>query len=265
MPSERTRQAERRPYHKHVHKEGPIVIALAMNYVKLNAEHMSRIADILLDSRFTIAENTLQACTEHCAANATQGGNDCAVFCKRASQEVFEKTHFHLRAFIGMSDSDPLLLQAVASHLGAVLRTNQHPEGSCNLEVTSAMLFSEYLGNLTSADLALDVHPFSGCNSIQDLLWAGTPVLTLAASHEGASRPLWRTVVGSHMLQRLGFSGLVATDEVEFHRKGVQLLADAKLRSVYRQAFLSNDLSSLSDWSDVAFTPLVFAQLVKTR
>ena len=104
-------------------------------------------------------------------------------------------------------------------------------------EVFSHLDYDSYMAKLEEADFALDCFPFSGSNTVSDMLHLGIPVLC----REGTR---WFNRIGPAMLRAIGLDELVATSDSQYIRKAVRLANDADYRSRLREQIAAANLDA---------------------
>lgn len=95
-----------------------------------------------------------------------------------------------------------------------------------------------YIRALRASDVAVDVLPFAAGVTVQDLVAARVPLVTLTADSAFArgtlSRVAWRSALAGAVLSKLGLAALVAHDERDFAAKFAALATSAPLRAAAR-------------------------------
>jgi predicted O-linked N-acetylglucosamine transferase (SPINDLY family) len=153
------------------------------------------------------------------------------------SQRV-EMQRVTVRVFAATTIREPLALAALRADVASGMMVDRLPH--VRVEVVPGLPYRSFLQSLSLGTIGVDSYPFSGCNSMQDLLHAGVPTVTL----EG---PLWRSRIGGAMLRRLGLEWLVATSRAEFVDKVMELLRNGTRRAELRDRIARADLSLLED------------------
>ena len=104
----------------------------------------------------------------------------------------------------------------------------------------------EHLETYGEIDIALDTFPYHGTTTTCEALWMGVPVVTLAGNTH-VSR------VGVSLLNQVGLSDLITTDEDAYINKAVEL-ADNNSRLVEIRKTLRKTLLESSLCDSVSFT-----------
>jgi predicted O-linked N-acetylglucosamine transferase (SPINDLY family) len=97
--------------------------------------------------------------------------------------------------------------------------------------------YERYLTRISLTDLALDIAPYNGHTTSSDILWAGTPLVTVKGT-SFASR------VSESLLWALGLPELVAANDDDYCALAVKLGEDASARAEYRQRIADNRLTA---------------------
>jgi len=181
-----------------------MVVALAWTVVKMNADHLRTIGDALR----VAAESR----------NGTQSSM-CVI----------------IRVFPGMKREEQLSLRSLAFDVAAGIGLSSIP--GAKLEIVPGMDYVRYRAKLAESAFAIDSYPFSGCNSMHDLLYSGVPVVSM----EG--RP-WRSRVGSALLRRAGLGYLVAQEVESFRSTVANLVINNRLRAQARAQLANVDLDA---------------------
>lgn len=88
--------------------------------------------------------------------------------------------------------------------------------------------FSDHLGRLQLADLALDTYPVNSHTTGSDALWVGVPMVTVL--RDGFSGR-----VGASQLKAADLPEFVATDEAEYVRIAANYATDSNLQNSTRE------------------------------
>lgn len=105
------------------------------------------------------------------------------------------------------------------------VRANLQKEAEARGVSSDRLYFAEwapnevYLGRLALADLFLDCYPFNAGATANDVLWAGTPILTLSGES-------YVSRMAGSLLLTLGLPELVAASLEDYEERGRKLLAD---------------------------------------
>ena len=140
------------------------------------------------------------------------------------------KRHMSLRIF---SSVGPLRHKGASSFLSEIRQRLPHSKN----EVFSHLEYDVYMAKMEEADFALDCLPFSGCNTVSDLLYLGIPVLC----REGTR---WFNRIGPAMLRSVGLDELIATSDSQFIKKAVRLANEPEYCESLRQRIAAVDLDS---------------------
>jgi len=105
------------------------------------------------------------------------------------------------------------------------------------LEIVPGMDYVRYRAKLRESAFAIDSYPFTGCNSMHDLLYSGVPAVSL----EG--KP-WRSRIGPALLGRSGLGYLVAQDVDQFRQAIVGMMLSEELRIKARSDLAGADLDA---------------------
>ncbi|MHB1955242.1 MAG: O-linked N-acetylglucosamine transferase family protein [Sulfobacillus sp.] len=103
-------------------------------------------------------------------------------------------------------------------------RTLEQALGSRNVEVIKYVPYDEYLALIEEGQFSLESHPFGGCNTIVDSLYAKRPVVCL----EGKG---WYNRIGAALLRRVGLHELIATSRDSYSDIVLKLIKDQVFRN----------------------------------
>ncbi len=95
----------------------------------------------------------------------------------------------------------------------------------------------DYLARFTLADLFLDTFPYNAGTTANDVLWMGTPILTLSG------RTYISRMAGS-LLTNVGLPDLITTDMDAYERKAVQLGRNPRMVQTYKRYLAEHRHSS---------------------
>lgn len=87
---------------------------------------------------------------------------------------------------------------------------------------------AEYMARLALPDLFLDTHPYNAGTTANDMLWMGTPILTLSGKTYIAR------MCGS-LLTAVGLPELIASNAPEYEAKAVRLGRDPRMVQTYKR------------------------------
>lgn len=87
---------------------------------------------------------------------------------------------------------------------------------------------TEYMARLQLPDLFLDTFPYNAGTTANDILWMGTPIVTLSG------RSYISRMCGS-LLTAVGLPDLITTDLVAYERKAVQLGRNPRMVQTYKR------------------------------
>ncbi|MDD2545793.1 MAG: tetratricopeptide repeat protein [Burkholderiaceae bacterium] len=87
---------------------------------------------------------------------------------------------------------------------------------------------TEYMARLQLPDLFLDTFPYNAGTTANDILWMGSPILTLSG------RSYISRMCGS-LLSAVGLPDLITTDLAEYERKAVQLGRNPRMVQTYKR------------------------------
>jgi predicted O-linked N-acetylglucosamine transferase (SPINDLY family) len=91
----------------------------------------------------------------------------------------------------------------------------------------------EHMRRLPAADLFLDTSPYSAGATASHTLWAGVPLLTLAADS-------YVSRMAGSLVTAVGCPELIANSLVDYRDRAVQLSSDASLRNALRSRIADN-------------------------
>jgi predicted O-linked N-acetylglucosamine transferase (SPINDLY family) len=101
--------------------------------------------------------------------------------------------------------------------------------------------YERYLTRIALVDVALDTNPYNGHTTSSDILWAGTPLVTLRGSSFAAR-------VSESLLGAIDLAELVARDETDYCDLAVELARDSARRQQIRARLQHNrDIKPLFD------------------
>ena len=140
------------------------------------------------------------------------------------------KGRVKLRNFAGNAPIQHKGYAAFASDIGRQLP-------SCWTELVPHLAYTDYMGLMEEADLAIDVFPFAGSNTVSDNLYLRKATL----AREGDR---WFNRIGPAMLRSIGLDSLIATSDDEYIRKLVQLVDDAAYREQVTGSIRNADLET---------------------
>ena len=173
--------------------------------------------------------------------NPPREGLDLVVNGSWAGQKL-HWTYLEALNRIGSQSDRPMRLQvfpglAPMRHKGmpAFIREIASTVSSLKVEVFTNLPYQNYMETMEKAEFALDCFPFSGCNTVSDLLYLGIPVLC----REGTR---WFNRIGPAMLRSIGLEELVATTDAEYIKKAVRLANDEPYRAHLRERIAAADL-----------------------
>lgn len=156
---------------------------------------------------------------------------------------------FRLTSFTS-DNANGIEMESSVMRVNRILR-NAFPDGSVTMRFQSTLnTLDSYYTALSQVDVIIDSLPFSACNTMQDALTLGIPIVTGTHDNEyesGTSSPMrWRSSIGGSILSNVGLSGLVALDDEEFVDKTSHMLANPFLREFYRHAMANSPTSDIS-------------------
>lgn len=181
-----------------------LIVALAWTAIKMNADHLSMIGDALRMSADLRNSTSSSPCTI-------------------------------LRVFPGLRKERQLDLRALTFDLAAGVGLSTVP--GLKIEVVPGMDYSSYRRKLQESAFAIDSYPFTGCNSVHDLLYSGVPVVSLEGKH-------WRSRVGPALITRAGLGFLVAQDVDAFRQTIVGMMLGREVRAQARTILAATDLDA---------------------
>jgi hypothetical protein len=94
---------------------------------------------------------------------------------------------------------------------------------SAIFELMPFLGYTDYMGLMEEADLALDCYHFAGCNTVADSLSLGKPTVTWQGDK-------WYNRIGSAMLRRVGLDELICHTEAEYLNTALRLIHDDRWR-----------------------------------
>jgi hypothetical protein len=221
--------------------ETPLVVGLTWSNPKWNERSVRRLLTVV-----RAAQERNAAQWRRCAALRGLGLTTAERFARTACGRMLAARpagpalHVQLLVFVPMEGLRAAAFQAVlARAVAAALPPGEEAGGVSLRHVFQAGHMGEYLAALGAADISLDSQPFSGGNTMHDLLALAVPVVSLAHDGEleaGTDSPLrWRSALGASILTVAGLSGLVALDEAEQELKFARLASNPYLRAAWRQ------------------------------
>lgn len=96
-----------------------------------------------------------------------------------------------------------------------------------------AMMTDRYLGCLALGDLFLDSYPFNAGATANDVLWAGSPMLTLSGE-------TYTSRMAGAMLTAIGLPELIATSFDEYEVKGLDLVTNPEKLAALKRKLAEN-------------------------
>lgn len=122
-----------------------------------------------------------------------------------------------------------LWLHADREHVRDNLRKEAEARGVSGdrLLFAERATFDVYLGRLALADLFLDCYPFNAGATANDVLWAGTPLLT-------CSGETYVSRMAGSLLRAVGLPELIASSLAEYESLAKTLIADPNRRASFR-------------------------------
>jgi len=221
--------------------ESPLVVGITWSNPKWNERSVHRLL-----SSVRAAQERNAAQWRRCAAARGLGLASAVRFARTACGRMLAARpagpalFVQLLVFVPMDGLRAAAFQAVlARAVEAALPPDGEVGGVSLRHIFQAGHMGEYLAALGAADLSLDSQPFSGGNTMHDLLALAVPVVSLAHDGEleaGTDSPLrWRSALGASILTVSGLSGLVALDEAEQELKFARLASNPYLRAAWRQ------------------------------
>ena len=105
---------------------------------------------------------------------------------------------------------------------------------------------AQYRAQLPLADLFLDNHPYNAGSTANDVLWAGTPMLTLSGK-------TFVSRMGGSLLSALGLPELVTYNHLQYEETAIALARDpARLRALRERLHLARYQSAAFDMERLA-------------
>jgi len=105
---------------------------------------------------------------------------------------------------------------------------------------------AQYRAQLPLADLFLDNHPYNAGSTANDVLWAGTPMLTLSGK-------TFISRMGGSLLSALGLPELVTYNHLQYEETAIALARDpARLRALRERLHLAKYQSAAFDMERLA-------------
>lgn len=250
------------PFYGNSH-DNPVRIGLVWSLVKWNAVHVQKLRLLLhgIQSKFYYLWNKCTIWLKSSSSSSLKSSVStllstvCSLLKKKFPQPYL---YLRIHAFTHMNIFQEGLqtlaaMRTIHTLVISEFLANATIYPSTYVELTFEYNASEahnYMKRLSTMHILIDSLPFSACNTMQDALSLGIPIVGL--HHDNVFEPStispirWRSSIGACMLTKAGLTGLVALNEDEWYHKNIQLITNPFLHYLWKVRMEQND-----DWKRI--------------